>query len=95
MEEFFYISHDLMEQDHNGHIVLSYELMMEVEHQFRIKWGGGIGCRHPSSSSGNAPPCSQEMLERALPGVSQTAKHWSAWYGQSMMDFCHQGPHRN
>ena len=64
MEEFFYISHDLTEQDRDGRVVLSYELMMEAEHQFRIKWGGGIGCCRPSSSSGSTPPCSQEMLER-------------------------------
>ena len=37
MEEFFYISHDLMEQDRDGRVVLSYELMMEAEHWFRIK----------------------------------------------------------
>ena len=64
MEEFFYISHDLMEQDRDGRVVLSYELMMEVEHRFKIKWGGGVGRRRPSSSSGNAPPCSRETLER-------------------------------
>ena len=40
MEEFFYISHDLMEEDHDGRIVLSYELMMEAEHWLGIKWGG-------------------------------------------------------
>ena len=32
MEEFFYILHDLTEEDRDGHIILSYELMMEVEH---------------------------------------------------------------
>ena len=63
MEEFFYISHDLMEEDHDGHIVLSYELMMEAEHRFRIKRGGGIGHCRTSPSSGVALPCSQEMLE--------------------------------
>ena len=30
MEEFFYISHNLTDQDRDGHVVLSYELMMEV-----------------------------------------------------------------
>ena len=40
MEEFFCISHNLTEQDCDGHIVLSYKLMMEVEHRFKIKWGG-------------------------------------------------------
>ena len=54
----FYISHDLMEEDRDGRVVLSYELMMEVEHWFRIKWGGGIRHRHSSSSSGSAPLCS-------------------------------------
>ena len=63
IEEFFYISHDLMDQDHDGHFVLSYELMMEAEHRFRVKWVGGIGCHHPSSASGNAPPCSWDTLE--------------------------------
>ena len=63
MEEFFYISHDLMEEDHDGRVVLSYELMMEAEYQFRIKWGGGIGHHHSSSSSGSTPLCSQETLE--------------------------------
>ena len=58
MEEFFYISHDLTEQDRDGCIVLCYELMMEAEHWFRIKRGGGVGCRRPSSSSGITPPCS-------------------------------------
>ena len=32
MEEFFYISHDLTEEYRNGHVILSYELMMEAEH---------------------------------------------------------------
>ena len=63
MEEFFYISHDLMEEDLDGRVVLSYKLMMEAEHLFRIKRGGGIRRHHSSSSSGSAPPCSQEMLE--------------------------------
>ena len=45
-------------------VVLSYELMMEAEHQFRIKWGGGVRCRRSPSCSGSAPPCSWEMLER-------------------------------
>ena len=63
MEEFFYISHDLTEQDCNGHIVLSYELMMEAEHRYRAKWGGGIGCHCPLPSSSNTPPCSQYTLE--------------------------------
>ena len=44
MEEFFYISHDLTDQDCDGRIILSYELMMEAEHQFRVKRGGGVGC---------------------------------------------------
>ena len=44
MEEFFYISQQLTDEDRDGHIVLGYELMLEAEHRFRIKWGGGIGC---------------------------------------------------
>ena len=64
MEEFFYISHDLTEQDRGGRVVLSYKLMMEAEHRFRIKRGGGVGHCCPLSSSGSAPLCSQEMLER-------------------------------
>ena len=63
MEEFFYISHDLTEEDHDGHVVLSYELMMEAEHQFRIKWGGGVRCHHSPSCSSSAPLCSRETLE--------------------------------
>ena len=43
MEEFFHISHDLMDMDHDGHVVLCYELMIEAERHFRIKRGGG--CR--------------------------------------------------
>ena len=63
MEEFFYISHDLTDQDRDGRVVLSYELMMEAEHQFRVKRSGGVGRCCPSSSSGNAPPCSRDTLE--------------------------------
>ena len=64
MEEFFYISHDMTEEDRDGHVVLSYELMMEAEHRFRVKWGGGVGHHRSSPSSGGAPPCSRETLER-------------------------------
>ena len=63
MEEFFYISHDLTQEDHDGCIVLSYELMMEVEHRYRIKWGGGTGCCHSPSHASTTPLCSSEMLE--------------------------------
>ena len=63
MEEFFHISHNLTDKDCDGRVILCYKLMMEVEHRFRIKRGGGTGCRCPSSSSGNAPPCSRDMLE--------------------------------
>ena len=63
MEEFFYISHDLTDKDRDGRIILSYELMMEAEHRYRVKWGGGIRCRCPLPSSGNAPPCSWDTLE--------------------------------
>ena len=64
MEEFFYISHNLTEQDRNGRIVLSYELMIEAEHWYRVKRGGGMGCHHSSQPSGNTPPCSRDTLER-------------------------------
>ena len=37
MEEFFHISHSLTDMDHDGHVVLFYELMIEAEHCFRIK----------------------------------------------------------
>ena len=37
MEEFFHISHDLTDMDHDGRVVLCYELMIEAEHCFRIK----------------------------------------------------------
>ena len=63
MEEFFYISYDLTEEDRDGHVILSYELMMEVEHRYRIKWGGGAGHHHSPSHASSAQPCSSEMLE--------------------------------
>ena len=94
MEEFFYISHDLMEEDHDGHVILNYELMMEAEHQFRIKWVGAFGIATPHHLLA-LPHSAVERHWNALPGVSQTAKHWSTWYGQCMMDCFHQGPHRN
>ena len=60
----FYISHELTDEDRNGHIVLGYELMLEAEHRFRIKWGRGVGCRRsPSHSASNAPPCSPDTLD--------------------------------
>ena len=37
MEEFFHISHSLMDTDRDGCVILCYELMMEAEHRFRIK----------------------------------------------------------
>ena len=37
MEEFFHISHDLTDMDHDGRVVLCYELMIEAEHRFGIK----------------------------------------------------------
>ena len=63
MEEFFYILHDLTEEDHNGHVILSYELMMEAKHRYRIKWGGGAGCCHSPSHASSTPLCSSETLE--------------------------------
>ena len=85
MEEFFYISHDLTDQDRDGRVVLSYELMMEAEHRFRVKQGGGIGYRHPSPSSSNAPPCSRDTLEHVAWSEpdSKTLEHlvWSVYDG--------------
>ena len=63
MEEFFYILHDLTDEDRDGRIVLSYELMMEVEHQYRIKWGGGAWCHPSPSHASTTPTCSSEVLE--------------------------------
>ena len=63
MEEFFHISHDLTDMDHDGRVVLCYELMIEAERRFRIKRGGGTGCRHPSSTTSNATPCPPDKLE--------------------------------
>ena len=63
MEEVFYISHDLTDEDRNGHVVLGYELMIEAEHRYRIKWGGGIGCHWSPSHASSAPPCSPETLD--------------------------------
>ena len=85
MEDFFYISHDLADQDLDGRVILCYELMMEVGYQFRIKRGGGMGCCHPSSSSGNTPPCTQDMLEHIAwnDPDSKTLEHlaWSVYDG--------------
>ena len=63
MEEFFYISHNLTEEDRNGHVVLSYELIVEAEHRYRDKMGWW--CQMPPfpSHAGSAPLCSPEMLE--------------------------------
>ena len=85
MEEFFYISHNLTEKDCDGCVVLSYELMMEAEHQYRIKWGGGARYRHSPSHAGTTPLCSPEMLEHiawAKP-ESKTLEHlvWSVYDG--------------
>ena len=64
MEEFFYISQQLVDGDRDGHVVLGYELMLEAEHRFRIKQGGGIGCHQTSShSASKAQPCAQETLD--------------------------------
>ena len=63
MEEFFHISHDLTDMDHDGRVVLCYELMIEAEHRFRIKRGGGAGCHRPMSTTSNATQCPPEKLE--------------------------------
>ena len=63
MEEFFHISHDLTDMDHDGRVVLCYELMIEAERHFRIKRGGGAGRHHPSSTTSNATPCPHDKLE--------------------------------
>ena len=63
MEEFFHISHSLTDMDHDGRVVLCYELMIEAEHHFRIKRGSGTGRCCPSSSTGNTFPCPPDKLE--------------------------------
>ena len=63
MEEFFHISHDLTDMDHDGRVVLCYELMIEAERRFRIKWGGGMGRRRPLSTTSNATLCPCDKLE--------------------------------
>ena len=63
MEEFFHISHDLTEMDRDGRVVLCYELMIEAERRFRIKRGGGVGRRRPTSTTSNAIPCPPDKLE--------------------------------
>ena len=63
MEEFFHISHDLTEMDRDGRVVLCYELMIEAERRFRIKRGGGVGHRRPTSTTSNAIPCPPDKLE--------------------------------
>ena len=58
---------------------------MEAEHRFRVKQGGGIGHRHPSSSSCSTPPCSQDTLECIAWSEqdSKTLEHlvWSVYNG--------------
>ena len=85
MEEFFYILHDLTEEDHDGHVILGYELMIEAEHQYRIKQGGGVRCRHFPSHASSTLPCSQEMLEHITWGKpeSKTLERlvWSVYDG--------------
>ena len=63
MEEFFHISHSLTDMDHDGRVVLCYELMIEAERRFRIKRGSGAGCHHPLSTTSNASPCPHDKLE--------------------------------
>ena len=63
MEEFFYILHDLTEEESDGHVTLGFELMIEAEHRYRIKQGGGIRCCCSPSHASSTLPCSQEMLE--------------------------------
>ena len=93
MEEFFHISHSLTDTDHDGRVILCYELMIEVEHRFRIKRGGSTGCRCPSIAiSWQLLPHAPQISLKTLPGIILIAKHWSTWCGQSMMEFCHQGP---
>ena len=65
MEEFFHISHSLTDMDHDGRIVLCYELMIEVERRFRIKQGRGTGRCRPSATTSNASPCPRDKLEDA------------------------------
>ena len=85
MEEFFHISHSLTDVDHDGHLILCYELMMEAEHRFRIKRGGGAGCRRPLSSPSNASPCPRDKLEDVAWNKpdSKTLEHlvWSIYDG--------------
>ena len=85
MEEFFYISYNLTDQDCDGCVILSYELMIEAEHQYRVKWGGGIGGHCPSPPSGNTPPCSRNTLECIAWSEpdSKTLEHlvWSVYNG--------------
>ena len=83
MEEFFHISHSLMDTDCDGHVILCYELMIEVEHCFRIKRGGGAGHHHPLSLAGNTSPCPWDKLEDVAWNKpdSKTLEHlvWSVY----------------
>ena len=59
--------------------------MIEAEHQYRIKWGGGARHCHSPSHTGSALPCSPETLEHiawAKP-ESKTLEHlvWSVYDG--------------
>ena len=64
---------------------LCYELMIEAEHRFRIKQGGGAGHRRPSPSAGNASPCPRDKLEDVAWNKpdSKTLEHlvWSVYDG--------------
>ena len=85
MEEFFHISHSLTHTDCDGHVILCYELMMEVEHRFRIKRGSGVERHHPLSSTGNTSPGPQDKLEDVAWNKpdSKTLEHlvWSVYDG--------------
>ena len=85
MEEFFHISHSLTDMDYDGRVVLCYELMIEVERHFRIKWGGGVGRRCLSSTTSNASPCPRDKLEDIAWNKPdrKTLEHlvWSAYDG--------------
>ena len=85
MEEFFHISHSLTDTDRDGCVVLCYELMIEAEHHFRIKRGGGAGSHCPLSSTSNASPCPRDKLEDIAWNKpdSKTLEHlvWSVYGG--------------
>ena len=89
MQEFFHISHSLTDVDRDGCLILCYELMMEVEHCFRIKRGGGAGCPihcNHLAMLAHAPKISW----KTLPGISSIANIGAPGVVSLLTEFCYR-----